>query len=315
MRSLAGMARLVRFLERLPLPAAVTRPAVWLVELIAQMVREYQEDSLGDQAAAMSFWTVLSIPAAALALVTGLGSLDGIIGVDLAADARMAISDYVESTFGSDALTSTVNGLFEETRSGLLTVGLAVALYSLARGFAGTVRGLDVAYDIHTSRSWINVRLTGLTLAMSSLAVVAIGVWMVYVVWPASAGPLLDVLGVVALLVGVAAWATMVFHVAPDHRTPWKYDIPGAIMSTLLWLALIRGFAVYVRLADNGNGAVGVAGAALLAFTLVYLLNVVLLLGAELNAILADRAGVAQPPRRLHHLLSTRRATRRDDAG
>ena len=42
----------------------------------------------------------------------------------LAADARMAISDYVESTFGSEALTSTVNGLFEETRSGLLTVGI-----------------------------------------------------------------------------------------------------------------------------------------------------------------------------------------------
>ncbi len=305
------MSRVVRFLAALPLPPVLRRPIVWVIRLATQMIREYQEDSLGDQAAAMSFWTVLSIPAAALALVTGLGSLDGIIGVDLAADARNAISDYVESTFGSDALTSTVDGLFEESRSGLLTIGLAVALYSLARGFAGTVRGLDVAYDIHTDRSWFNVRLTGLSLAVSSLAVVALGIWLVYVVWPPSAGPLLDVVGVIGLLVGVAAWATMVFHVAPDHRTPWRYDVPGAVMATLLWLALIRGFAVYVRLADNGNGAVGIAGAALLAFTLIYLLNVVLLLGAELNAILADRAGVAQPPRRLHHMVSARHSGRR----
>lgn len=272
---------------------------VW--DLLVDMFHEFQDDSLGDQAAAMSFFTLLSIPAAALSLVAGLGSLEGLLGADIATDAREAITDYVETTFGSSALTSTVDGLFEENRSGLLTISLAVALFSLTRGFAGTVRGLDVAYDLKSDRSWIDVRLTGLVLAISTLAVVGVGVWMVYVVWPSDAGPLLNAVGVVCLLIGLTAWATTVLHYAPDHHTPWRYDLPGAVMVTLLWLVLIRGFAFYVRVADGGNGAVGVVGAALLAFTLIYLLNIVLLLGAELNAILATRAGIAQPPRRLHH--------------
>ncbi len=267
---------------------------------------EFQDDSIGDQAAAMSFFTLLSLPAAALAMVTGLGSLEGLVGIDLATDARNAISDYVQTTFGSESLSSTVDGLFEENRSGLLTVSLAVAIYSLSRGFAGLVRGLDVAYDIETSRSWVNVRLVGVVIGFGTLGVTGLAVYLVYGLWPSSAGPVLDTLGTVALFFGLTAWAATLFHIAPDHRTPWRWDVPGALLASLSWVLLATGFATYVGLAGTGNGAVGAVGAALLAFTLVYLLNLALLLGAELNGILAGRAGIARPPRRLHHL--TRRS-------
>jgi len=270
---------------------------------------EFKDDSLGDQAAAMSFFTLLSLPAAALAMVTGLGSLEGLVGIDLATDARNAISDYVQTTFGSESLSSTVDGLFEENRSGLLTVSLAVAIYSLSRGFAGLVRGLDVAYDIETSRSWLNVRLVGVAIGFGTLGVVGFAVYLAYGLWPSSAGPVLDTLGTVALFFGLTAWAATLFHIAPDHRTPWRWDVPGALLASLSWVLLASGFATYVGVAGGGNGAVGAVGAALLAFTLVYLLNLALLLGAELNGIIADRAGVARPPRRLHHL--TRRSRSR----
>ena len=66
---------------------------------------------------------------------------------------------------------------------------------------------------------------------------------------------------------------------------------------------LASGYTLYVRVIEGGNGAVGVVSAALLAFTLVYLLATTLLIGAELNGLICERAGIAQPARRLHHLI------------
>ena len=131
--------------------------------------------------------------------------------------------------------------------------------------------------------------------------------WFAYGLWPTVGSHVLVTwAGRLIVATALVAWAAAIFHVGPDHTTPWKYDIAGAVVTALTWFVLIRGFAVYVSVSGGGNGAVGAAGGALLAFTLVYLLNVSLLVGAELNAILTQRAGVAQPPRRLHHRVTRR---------
>ena len=280
---------------------------VWVWETAKDMRKEWSEDRLTDLAAATSFFTLLSIPAVILAFVSGLGSLESLLGEGLAEDARRSLSDYVATTFASDTLTDTVNGLFEKQRSGLLTISLAVALLSVARGFAGLVRALDAAYDIGHPRSWLDVRLTGMALGLSTLAFAGGSLWFVYGLWPAVGDhEMLVWLGRVILVALLIGWAAAIFHVGPDHSTPWRYDLPGALLTALLWAGLLRGFAVYVSFSNDSNGAVGLAGAALLAFTLVYLLNLSLLVGAELNAIVTQRAGVGQAPRRLHHRLRDR---------
>jgi len=283
----------------------------WLWQLAKDMRREWSDDGLTDLAAATSFFTLLSIPAAVLAFVAGLGSLEGVVSADLAEDARRSLSDYVSSTFASDTLTNTVAGLFDEQRSGLLTVSLAIAVLSMTRGFAGLVRALDAAYDLDHHRSWLDIRLTGLVMGLATLVLAAVALWFTYGLWPTVGDHIaIVVLGRLILVVFLIGWAAAIFHVGPDHTVPWKYNLPGAIITALAWFGLVRGFAVYVSLSGEANGAVGVTGAALLAFTLVYLLNLSLLVGAELNAILTQRAGVAQPPRRLHHRL-TRRSRRK----
>ncbi len=263
------------------------------------------EDRIGDLAASMSFFALLAIPASVLALVTGMGSLEGIIGADLAADTQRVVTDYVEDTFSSEALTDTVSGLFEQQRSGILTVSILVAFYSISRSFAGLVRALDVAYDLDTKRSWFDVRLTGLSLGLGTLGVAGLGIY--FLLAAPSAGPFTTVVTPLLLIAGFGAWMATVFHIAPDHHTPWRYDLPGAALTSVIWAILLQGYTVYVRVIEGGNGAVGIVGAALLAFTLVYLLSMTLLIGAELNALICSRAGIAQPARRLHHLVKPKR--------
>ncbi len=100
-----------------------------------------------------------------------------------------------------------------------------------------------------------------------------------------------------AVVVGLVLWAATLFHLGPNHKTPWRYDLPGAVFTAIGWIVATQGFAVYVRYAPSGNNIQTSVGAVLLALTLMYLLSVVLLLGAELNDVLARRAGVVhQPP-------------------
>ena len=77
------------------------------------------------------------------------------------------------------------------------------------------------------------------------------------------------------------------------------------------WLVVSVGFGFYVRIAVSGNEIVGAAGTALLALTWLWIVCLVLLIGAELNEILASRAGVVLAPRELGVDVRSRIAARR----
>jgi membrane protein len=106
-------------------------------------------------------------------------------------------------------------------------------------------------------------------------------------------------------------WAATLFHVGPHHRTPWRFDLPGALFTAIGWLVVSVGFGYYVRIAASGNEIVGAAGTALLALTWLWLVCLVFLIGAELNEILAARAGVVSAPRELGIDVRSRIAARR----
>ncbi|MGA1075708.1 MAG: YihY/virulence factor BrkB family protein, partial [Ilumatobacteraceae bacterium] len=120
-----------------------------LDRFVRAVVDECRVDNVADLAAAVTFWTVLSIPAAALALVSVLGSLGSVIGESLAADLRREVESFVASTFTEgSAINTTVADLFDTRSTGVATVSTALALITLSRAFAGLVRALDVAYDV-----------------------------------------------------------------------------------------------------------------------------------------------------------------------
>jgi len=65
------------------------RPAelgLWLWQLAKDVIEEYHKDGIGDVAASITFWTILSVPAAVLALVSALSSFEAIVGASVAND-------------------------------------------------------------------------------------------------------------------------------------------------------------------------------------------------------------------------------------
>lgn len=269
--------------------------ARWMWQLAKDVLSEYSRDDIGDVGAAMTFWTILSIPAAVLALVSFLSSLETVVGVSAANEVEAEVQQFISDTFtDSEALSETASDLFNTSSTGVATVATIVALFTLSRSFAGLIRALDIVYGVQGGRPFWLVRIVAIGLGLGTVLVVASGATALAVLPSLPFDGVLSWLTVPAILVVLTVWAATVFHLGPNHRTPWRYDLPGAIFTTIGWVVATQGFASYVRAFGQGNDVQSGVGAILLALTLIYALSIVLLLGAEINDVLVQRAGVAR---------------------
>ena len=166
----------------------------------------------------------------------------------------------------SDEASGTVDAvrsLFDDSDSGAITIGLVSGLWAASRAVQAVINALGVAYDLEERRPWLRLRLTALGLAVGTAAVGAAILGMLVV------GPLFgtdrdvaDALGVGSLFTAfwgwlrwpaalalVIAWSATVFHLAPNHHTPWRWDVPGAIFTAVLWVLASVAFRIYLGLA------------------------------------------------------------------
>jgi membrane protein len=269
---------------------------VW--RLAREMVKEFSDDGVSDLAAAITFWTVLSIPAAVLALVSALSSLDRIVGSSTAEDVEREVQEFIADQFvNSQTISDTVTELFNTSSRGVTIVATLVALFTLSRAFAGLIRALDTAYDVPNGRRWWHGRLVAFGLGIGTLLVVAGSAFALAFIPELPLGGFIRWLTIPIVLAVLTIWAATIFHIGPNHRTPWRFDVPGAIVTALGWAISTQLFALYVRVSSSVNQVQSTIGTILLALTLMYLLSVVLILGAEMNEIISRRAGVVQDAR------------------
>ncbi len=289
----------------------------WLWQLTKDVIDEYRSDGVGDLAASITFWTLLSIPAAILALLSALGSVESIIGEGAAGDLQREVQQFISDTFAdSGTLNEAVSELFAGSNGSVLTAATLVAFFTLSRGFAGVIRALDRAYEVTEGRPWWHVRLLAIGLGIATIVVAAGSSVLLALLPNLPGGTAFRLLAAPAAFVFIVVWAATLFHVGPNHRTPWRYDVPGALITAIGWVLATQGFAQYVRLAGQGNQVQTTVGAVLLGLSLMYLLSIVMLVGAEVNDVLSRRADVVQDSvslrerySRVAQKISTRRST------
>lgn len=280
----------------------------WLAEGVAiarELRREWHDDRVGGLAAEVAFFGLLGLFPTLLVMAAALGSLGAIAGQEVADRAQEQVVGFLHRILTDEAsgTIDAVRNLFTGADTGFLTVGLAAALWGASRAFKAVVEALDVAYDLEERRSWLNLRLTALGLALGSAVVGSLILAMLVV------GPLLgtgqeiaDAIGAGGLfaafwnwlrwptvVVLITAWAATVFHLAPNHSTPWRWDVPGAVLTAVLWALASVGFRVYLAVATGANEVLGTLGGSLIMLLWLYLMSLGLLLGGELNGALTRR--------------------------
>lgn len=280
------------------------------VQVLRALFHEWHDDRVAGLAAEVAFWGVLSVFPTLLATAAALGVLENFVGRDLADRAEEQVVEYLRDILTQEAseTITAVEDLFTSANPGLLTLSIVAAIWAASRGFAAIIRALDVAYDLEEGRSFATTRLLAIGLALGSVVVGAVILGMVVV------GPLFgtghevaDAIGLgdafatfwtwarwPVLLVVMVAWATTILHAAPNHRTPWRWDLPGAVLATLSWTLISFGLRYYLGFSGDTNQVFGILGGSLIVLIWLYLLAVGLILGGELNAVLVH-LGIAPP--------------------
>lgn len=273
------------------------------------MAHDSKDDRVTGLAAEVAFFSLLSLFPGLLTIAAGLGALDSLFGSALLLRAQEEVTGVLE-TFLTDQAAGTaeaIEALFEGGSGGVFTFGVVAAVWSASRGMATVMRTMTEIYDIPESRSRVRTRIIAVGLALASVVLIVITLTALVVGplfgvgrWLAESAGVAGVYGAIWQWAGVPiafvtllVWAAGIFHSVPHCHVGWRQHVHGAALTGVLWLLVSGGFRLYLSL-FGGNPVFGVLGGALAVLLWMYLLSLALLLGAELNAVLSERAERAQ---------------------
>ncbi|HVL64264.1 MAG TPA: YihY/virulence factor BrkB family protein [Actinomycetota bacterium] len=273
------------------------------IELGRALWRDARQDRVNGLAAEVAFFAVLSVFPALLVLADALGSLEALVGGEFARDAQQVVLDFLRGilTERAGATVDAVEDLFARESAGVATLATLVAVVSLSRAFAAVIRALDLAYDVDERRSWLHLRLLAVGASVATVILSAVTLAAIVL------GPLLGEGGKLAEAVGLGevwtlfwswfrwpvalilmvAWATTLYRIVPAQNRRWRDGLPGAAFAAGGWILASLGLRAYLALASGSNPVFGVLGGGLILLLWLYLLSLALLLGAELNGVLA----------------------------
>jgi membrane protein len=267
--------------------------------VLTRTVQEFREDNLTDWAAALTYYGILSIFPALIVFVAVIG----LIGAPVTEPLLDNIGAFAPSE-AKDILTNAVQGL-ERSRGGagiLVIVGIAGALWAASGYVAAFIRAANIVWDVEEGRPvW---KTLPLRIGVTALLIVLLAVSALIVVFT---GPLAeragDVIGVSSVAVTVwdiAKWPLLIlivalmlailYYSAPNVRQPgFRWVTPGSILAVAVWIVASAAFALYVANFGSYNKTYGSLGGIVIFLVWLWLTNVAVLLGAELNAELERR--------------------------
>jgi membrane protein len=193
----------------------------------------------------------------------------------------------------------------KETAAAALVVAILTALYGATGYLEAARRALNVVFAASHRRSFLRRKLIDLASTLVLMALVLTTLVLMF----AGGGIARDVLGAQGALVwrvvrwpGAFASALLVFsfiyHFTPDERRRgFRWMAPGALVGVALWLAASAAFSTYVANFKSLNVTYGSFAAAIILLFWLWLTNVALLFGAEVNAVLTgDTRATARAP-------------------
>jgi membrane protein len=267
-----------------------------LGQTLKRTVTEFKEDNLSDRAAALTYYSVLSIFPALIALVSIVG---------LVADPETVtetITDIAESIGPSSAADTFADPIEDVTRSqataGIaLIAGLASALWTASAYVGAFMRASNEIYEVEEGRGILKLRPLQVLVTFVLVVLLAI-----VVAAAALTGPVAEEvgsqigLGSTAVTVwSIAKWPVMavlvvfmlalLYYTAPNVRFPgFRWITPGSVLAIAIWLVASAGFAFFVANFGSYNKTYGALAGVVVALVWLWITNVAILLGAELNA-------------------------------
>jgi len=260
---------------------------------MVRTVTEFVDDEMSTYASALAYQMLFSLFPFILFLIALIGFLHL---PDFFSWLRLQ-SELVLPPQALEQVNPVIDQL-QQSKGGLLSVGIVIALYTASAGVRLMMSAMNAAYDVVEGRPvWkrfplsivYTVGIAGMLLVAAALMVLGPQVmgWIaaqvgledfIVTVWTIARWPVI----VILMMVAVA----LIYYVMPDVKQEFRFITPGSVLAVVVWIIASLGFAFYVKTFANYNAMYGSIGAIIVLLLYFYISAAVLLLGAEMNAVI-----------------------------
>ncbi|MCP3098524.1 YihY/virulence factor BrkB family protein [Myxococcus sp. K15C18031901] len=269
----------------------------WL-EFFKLLKEEWTRDDVGDVAGALTFRAILALFPFLLFLV----SLAGVLIDPNQAQVLIHELGKVAPKEVTTILGQRIQSLADSNPVGLLTVGGVGAVWAASGGIVALMVALNTAYGVEETRPVWKLRLVAVATTLMA-AVVAIVAALAAVVTPALARKLPEPASSIAqwLRLPVAGllmmflWA-MLYYVLPNVKQRFRFITPGSVVGVIIWVVASWAFSKYVANFGKYDVNYGAIGGVIVLLLWMWLSSQVVLLGAEINALLEQRSPEGKAP-------------------
>jgi membrane protein len=266
------------------------------VETLKRTVAEFREDNLTDWAAALTYYSLLSLFPAMIAMV----SLIGLFG-----DPESTTESLTEiiTEIGPQSAAETFSGPIESVASNrsaagfAFVLGMAVALWS-ASGYVGAfMRASNVIYETPEGRPFwklrpLQIAVTLLLIAMTALlalALVLTGPIVSAVAEPIGVGDTAVTIWNTAKWPAMAAifisMVSLLYYASPNAKLRgFKWVTPGSLVAIVVWGLASAAFAFYISNFGSYDETYGTLGGLVALLVWLWISNLAILFGHQLNA-------------------------------
>ena len=279
--------------EKVDSPTDLDKPS-WAY-VLRRTVREFSADECTDLAAALTYYAVLALFPAAIALT----SLLGLVGQGTqAVDQVLKIMRELGASGVVDSIGPTLKELAGSRSAGLaLLLGLLGALWS-ASGYVGAFgRALNRVYERGEGRPVWKLRPVQLLLTAVLVVLVAIALAGLVVSGPVTSaiGDAIGIGSTAQTVFSVLKWpvilgvvvliVALLYYVTPNVRQPrFRWVSPGAVLAIVTWAVASAAFGFYVANFSSYDITYGSLAGVVVFLLWLWITNLALLFGAELDA-------------------------------
>ncbi|QXH57974.1 YihY/virulence factor BrkB family protein [Pseudomonas maumuensis] len=274
-----------------------------LHRVLVRTVKEFLDDEMSTYASALAYQMLFSLFPFLLFLIALIGFLHL---PDFFSWLRLQ-SELVLPPQALEQVNPVIDQL-QQSKGGLLSVGIVIALWTASAGVRLMMSAMNAAYDVPEGRPvWKRIPLSviytvgiaGMLLAAAALMVLGPQVmeWIasqvgleeaVVIVWTILRWPAIIILMMVAV--------ALIYYVMPDVKQKFRFITPGSVLAVVVWIVASLGFAYYVKTFADYNAMYGSIGAIIVLLLYFYISAAVLLLGAEMNAVIEHMSAEGKNP-------------------
>ncbi|QQZ40737.1 YihY/virulence factor BrkB family protein [Pseudomonas sp. SK3(2021)] len=274
-----------------------------LHRVLVRTVTEFIDDEMSTYASALAYQMLFSLFPFILFLIALIGFLHL---PDFFSWLRLQ-SELVLPPQALEQVNPVIDQL-QQSKGGLLSVGIVIALYTASAGVRLMMSAMNAAYDVVENRPlwkrfplsiFYTIGIAGMLLVAAALMVLGPQVmgWIaaqvgledfIVTVWTILRWPVI----VILMMVAVA----LIYYVMPDVKQEFRFITPGSVLAVVVWIIASLGFAFYVKTFANYNAMYGSIGAIIVLLLYFYISSAVLLLGAEMNAAIEHMSSDGKTP-------------------